>query len=213
MIRIETHPTDDTLTGQSKWWGQPDMPETLDYPEVTVTEDGDTWDEPLTFVCQIRCEELAALDAEGALPHEGMLYFFAALDYFLGDIDSPVYPGMGLWAKDCFRVLYSPTCDELHTHQIVNEDGSPATLPAERITFHLLPQGGGREGAGLRLLGRPYIEEVSDQMPGWLSLLQVDECDRWNLLFHDSGTLNFLIRPEDLRQRRWNQAECYLFSF
>jgi hypothetical protein len=25
MIRIETHPTDSPLTGQSKWWGEPDM--------------------------------------------------------------------------------------------------------------------------------------------------------------------------------------------
>ena len=208
MIQIETYPTDSPLTGQSKWWGEPDMPEDLDYPEVTVTEDGDTWDEPLTFVCQIRCEEMAALDAEGLLPHEGMLYFFAALDYFLGDIDTPLYPGMGQWQQEYFRVLYSPTCDNLRTHQIVNEDGSPATLPAEALTFTAVDA-----DDGLRLLGMPYIEEVREAMPGRLSLLQVDECDRWNLTFHDCGTLNFLIRPDDLLKRRWDQTECYLFSF
>ena len=208
MIQIETYPTDSPLTGQSKWWGEPDMPEDLDYPEVTVTEDGDTWDEPLTFVCQIRCEEIVALDPKGLLPHEGMLYFFAALDYFLGDIDTPVYPGMGQWQQEYFRVLYSPTCDNLHTHQIVNEDGSPATLPAEALTFTAVDA-----DDGLRLLGMPYIEEVREAMPGRLSLLQVDECDRWNLVFHDSGTLNFLIRPDDLLKRRWDQTECYLFSF
>lgn len=153
MIHIATHPTGGPLTGQSKWWGQPDMPEPMDYP------------------------------------------------------------GMGQWRPEYFRVLYAPTCENLHTHHIVNEDGSPATQPAERIIFHLLPQGGGREGAGLRLLGPPYIEEVRAQMPGRLSLLQVDESDRWGLNFYDCGTLNFLLRPDDLRAQQWDKTECYLFSF
>ena len=210
MIRIETHPAGNPLTGKSKWWGEPDMPDSLDYPELTVTdENGEHYADPLTFVCQIRCEELAVHDAEGLLPHEGMLYFFAALDYFLGDIDAPSYPGMGTWSKNSFRVLYSATCDELHTHRIVGEDGLPATLPAETITFTKCTDG----TDGLRMLGLPYIEEVREAMPGSISLLQVDESDRWNLTFHDCGTLNFLIRPDDLRQRRWEQAECYLFSF
>ena len=186
------------------------MPEWMDYPELAVTDDdGEVWYDPLTFVCQIRCEETASLDPKGLLPHEGMLYFFAALDYFLGDIDTPAYPGMGQWQKDCFRVLYSPTCDDLHTHHIVDEDGQPATLPAEALTFTACSA----DDDSIRLLGTPYINDVREAMPGMLSLLQIDESDRWNLVFHDCGMLNFLIRPDDLLARRWNQAECYLFSF
>ena len=65
MIKIETHPADNPLTGKSKWWGQPDMPENLDYPEVTIVDDdGETYEDPLTFVCQIRCADIAALDPE-----------------------------------------------------------------------------------------------------------------------------------------------------
>jgi uncharacterized protein YwqG len=216
MIRIETHPAIDVelpsalLTGQSKWWGEPDMPLTLDYPELMVTDDdGEQWADPLTFLCQLRCEDIADFDPECLLPHEGMLYFFAAIDYFLGDIDASSYPGMGQWQKDYFRVLYSPTCDDLHTHHVVDEDGQPATLPAEAITF----SGCSDERDGLRLLGRPYIEDVREAMSGRLSLLQVDENDRWNLAFHDCGMLNFLIRPDDLRARRWEKTECFLFSF
>lgn len=210
MIRITTHPTDDPLFGQSKWWGEPDMPEELDYPEVTVTEqDGDSWQDPLTFICQIRCAELASFDPEGLLPHNGMLYFFAALDYFLGDIDAPSYPGMGEWQPEHFRVLYAPNCEVLHTHHILNADGSSATLPAEAITFAPCKE----NSDGLRLLGLPYIEEVREDMPGMVSLLQVDEDDRWNLTFHDCGTLNFLIRPNHLKQRKWEKTACYLFSF
>lgn len=158
MIRIETHPTDSPLTGQSKWWGEPDMPETLDWPSVKVTdEDGETYDDPLTFICQIRCEDICPMDSDNLLPHEGILYFFAALDYFLGDIETPTYPGMGEWQRDYFRVLYSPTCDDLHTHHVNFPDGTPATMPAEAITFSK----GDASDDGLKLLGNPYIEEVT----------------------------------------------------
>ncbi len=158
MIRIETHPTDSPLTGQSKWWGEPDMPETLDWPSVKVTdEDGETYDDPLTFICQIRCEDICPMDSDNLLPHEGILYFFAALDYFLGDIETPTYPGMGEWQRDYFRVLYSPTCDDLHTHHVNFPDGTPATMPAETVTFSK----GDASDDGPKLLGNPYIEEVT----------------------------------------------------
>jgi len=209
MIKITTSPTEDPLFGQSKWWGEPDMPETLAYPEALVTEDGDSWQDPLTFVCQIRLEDIAALDPEGLLPHEGMLYFFAALDYFLGDIEAPSYPGMGPWQPQHFRVLYAPNCEALHTHHVLAADGTPANLPAEAITF----TASDANDDGQRLLGLPYIEDVREAMPGMLSLLQVDEDDRWGLTFHDCGTLNFLIRPDDLKKRQWDKVACYLFSF
>lgn len=209
MIKITTSPTEDPLFGQSKWWGEPDMPETLAYPEALVTEDGDSWQDPLTFVCQIRLEDIAALDPEGLLPHEGMLYFFAALDYFLGDIEAPSYPGMGQWQPQHFRVLYAPSCEALHTHHVFAADGTPANLPAEAITF----TASDADNDGQRLLGLPYIEDVREAMPGMLSLLQVDEDDRWGLTFHDCGTLNFLIRPDDLKRRQWDKVACYLFSF
>lgn len=211
IIKLKTQPVsdDNPLFRQSKWWGHPDMPEELDYPEVTVVgEGGEEYGDPLTFVCQIRCEDIAALDQEGLLPHAGMLYFFAALDYFLGDLNSPAYPGMGQWQKKYFKVLYSPTCDNLHTHSIVFDDGTPATLPAEAVTFTAADE----SDDGIRLLGRPYIEEVRQAMPGMLSLLQIDESDRWSLIFHDCGMLNFLIAPEHLRQRQWEKVACYLFS-
>lgn len=210
MIRIETHPTDSPLFGQSKWWGQPDMPADLDYPEVTVVDDdGEEYQDPLTFVCQLRCRDLAPCDPEGQLPHEGMLYFFAALDYFFGHLDTLLDPGMGLWQQRHFRVLYAPTCDELHTHSIVYDDGTPACRPAEAITFGPCDEA----TDGLRLLGRPWLDEVHEQMPDMVSLLQLDGNDRWGLRFYDCGMLHFLISPSDLANRRWDRVQCHLFSF
>lgn len=210
MIRIETHLTDGPLTGQSKWWGEPDMPEALDWPEMEVTDDnGEIFNDPLTFICQLRCEDFAPFDKEGLLPHRGMLWFFASLDYYLGDIDSPAYSGIGAWNRTCFRVLYSPACDVLHTHHLNYPDGTPATMQAETVTFSSC----GAADDGLKLLGVPYIDEVCEAMPGRLSLLQIDENDRWQLTFHDCGTLNFLVSVDDLKHLRWEKVDCYLFSF
>ncbi|MBP5547336.1 MAG: DUF1963 domain-containing protein [Bacteroidales bacterium] len=210
MIKIETHPADNPLFGQSKWWGQPDMPEDFVYPEVPmVDEDGEEYEDPLTFVCQLRCEELAPFDPEGLLPHTGMLYFFAALDYFFGNFDTADSPGMGLWQKKHYKVMYSPTCDNLHTHSIVFEDGSPFGLPAESITFSSCE----RADDGNRLLGKPYLEEVCEEFPDMISLLQIDEEDRWHLVFYDCGMVNFLVKPSDLRERKWDKVCCHLYSF
>ncbi|MCR5560927.1 MAG: DUF1963 domain-containing protein [Bacteroidales bacterium] len=210
MIGIKTAPAGDTLFGKSKWWGFPDMPESLDFPEVPVNVDGELYYDPLTLICQIRCADLAPFDPEGLLPHEGMLYFFGAMDYFLGDMDADVAPGMGEWSPQHFKVLYAPGGEELHTHSIRYPDGTDACLPAEKMAFSV-PSAG--EEPYTRLLGEPYLDEVREAMPGMISLLQVDEDDRWDLRFYDSGMMNFLITPEDLSARRFDRVRCYLHSF
>ena len=242
-IQIKFGSAGGSLFGQSKWWGFPDMPEDLEYPEVPVREeyvddDGhdavDEYYDPLTFICQIRCSDLAAVDPEGLLPHEGMLYFFAALDYFLGNLDAVVSPGLGEWEAPWFKVLWAPSCENLHTHSILYEDGSEACLPAVPMAFGCGVAGvsgvadGGSGGAdsscgaggdscettgdGFQLLGRPFYDEVVQEMPGMINLLQIDENDDWNLRFFDCGMLNFLITPADLAARRWSAVRCYLTS-
>jgi len=206
MIRLSFKNTADDLFGKSKWWGFPDMPEDLDYPEVPVNEDGEAYDEPLTFICQIRCEDIGPYDPEGLLPHSGMLYFFGAMDYFLGNYDALLSPGLGEWSSRYFKVLYAPSCEGLHTHSIVYDDGTPACLPAREILFNADTE------SESRLLGEPFFEEVRGEMPGLLSLLQVDEDDDSDLRFFDCGMLNFLISPEDLQARRFSRVRCYLHS-
>ncbi len=194
------------LYGRSKWWGFPDLPESLDWPTVPVEEDGETYDDPLTFLCQIRCADLKPFDPAGLLPHRGMLYFFAALDYYLGNLDAAVSPGMGEWSRGEFQVLYSPTTEGLNTHSLLYEDGSSACLPAEKMVF-------GVKDSYTGLLGEPYLEEVREAMPGLVSLLQVDENDEWGLRFFDSGMFHFLIAPDSLAARRWQDVRCFLHSF
>ena len=198
----------DGLFGQSKWWGFPDMPEEMEYPAVPVREE---YEDPLTFICQIRCSDLAPCDPFGQLPHEGMLYFFASLDYFLGNLDAVSSPGLGEWEAQYFRVLYSPTCSGLHTHTVYYEDGSPACLPPCGICFSAA-RDSFDAGDYFKLLGRPFYEEVSQELPGMISLLQIDENDDWGLRFFDCGMLNFMISPADLAARRWTAVRCWLHS-
>ena len=185
------------------------MPEWMEYPVVTVGVGEEKWHEPLTFLCQLRMEEVAPYDPQGLLPHVGMLWFFAALDYYLGDLDAEVYPGLGLWTPEMTRVLYSNSCEGLRTHKVVNSDGSPAELPAERVAFAPC----GRREEGLKLLGEAYVDEVEETLPGCVSLLQVEEEERWGLQFHDCGVLNFVIGRKALADGRWEEVRGHLFSY
>ena len=105
-IKLTLQPTERILFCGSKWWGDPDMPENMQYPTIEVTEDGETFDYPLTFICQINCDDIAPYDKENLLPHEGMLYFFAAIDKWIG-YDSPTQNGTGEWPKGHFVVKYA----------------------------------------------------------------------------------------------------------
>ena len=200
-IKLNFTKTDSDLTGCSKMWGCPDLPDTLSFPEVAVDDDGELVDDPMTFICQIKLEDIAPLDPENLLPHTGMLYFFAAMDYFLGNLDALAYPGMGMWDQRFFRVLYSPSCDNLHTHRIVYDDGTEYGLPAEQLTFTACDD----KEEGFKMLGRPFFDEIEEQFPDHTLLLQLDCDDNWHLNFYDCGMLCFL--------RHNNNITCYLHSF
>ena len=180
-INLKFRETDNDLFGQSKWWGAPDLPEDWDYPEM-LDENGDPI--PLIFLCQIKCADLVNYDKENRLPHKGMLYFFAAVEDYLEDYDfglsCPVLNHYGEWSKQAFKVLYSPTTDNLSTLEVSWDDES-IHLPEEAITFSL-------EGdEEFYLLGYPEDPEVTEQCPSYINLLQVGEEDRWSLRFFDCG--------------------------
>ena len=194
--------------GSSKWWGAPDLPSGHPYPVVPCSEDGDEWDEPLTFLCQIRCEDIAPFDPDNLLPHEGMLYFFAAVDYFLG-LDCPVETPMGEWDRRAVRVIYSPTCEGLEPYEMHYDNGDDVFFPAEALSFEACPA----RDESFKLLGKPYLDEINEQYGNYVTLLQIDGNDDWNLRFFDCGMLCILLSREDLANRRWESAIGYLHSF
>jgi hypothetical protein len=53
-IRLRFKKNGRDLTGRSKMWGCPDLPDSLDYPEVAVNDDGEVVDDPMTFFIQLQ---------------------------------------------------------------------------------------------------------------------------------------------------------------
>lgn len=205
-IQITTAPSREDLRCRSHWWGAPDLPAGVPYPYVTVGEGtDDVYDEPLTFVCQIRLADVANLDKDNLLPHEGMLYIFAPLDYFLGELDSPLNQHVSP------VVIYSPQTTDLQPYVLCWE-GTDETVfrPAEAMSFALDEA---PTGDGLRMLGQPYQEDVHDLHPHDVCLLQIDEEDRWGLRFYDCGTYYLFLSPEALKEGRWEEVSAELFYY
>ena len=196
-IKINIQPTAEDLAGKSHWWGFPDLPEACEWP---CNEDGDL----LTFICQISLEDISELDSDNRLPHKGMIWFFADLDYFLGDLDAPC-GGTGEWESGTFKVIYSEDNSDLLTHEYYWEDGDPAVLPAEEMTFEAASE----TDFGFKLLGMPAMTEgYENENEGLMSLLQMDEEERWGLRFFDCGTMNFMIPAERTNDDFSNVSFC-----
>ena len=196
-IKINIQPTAEDLAGKSHWCGFPDLPEICEWP---CNEDGDL----LTFICQISLEDISEFDTDNRLPHKGIIWFFADLDYFLGDLDAPC-GGTGEWEPGTFKVLYSEDCSDLLTHEYYWEDGEPAVLPAEEMTFEAASE----TDFGFKLLGLPALTEgYENENEGLMSLLQMDEEERWGLRFFDCGTMNFMIPAERTNDDFSNVSLC-----
>lgn len=89
----------------SKFWGNPDLPEDVDYP-MAYYPDTDSY-EPYHFICQIN---LADLPPQDILPRRGLLQFYANIHYYLGwdcDVEISGYPS----GADMVKVLYFPDPD------------------------------------------------------------------------------------------------------
>ena len=135
-IKLELKRTERILFCGSKWWGDPDMPENMQYPTMEVTEDGETYDYPLTFICQINCEDISPFDKENRLPHEGMLYFFAAVDDYIG-YESPVLNPAGEWPKGRVMLKYAKTInfETFQTCMLVGDEDEQLTETELEIVF------------------------------------------------------------------------------
>lgn len=204
-IAFITKETTEDLTGKTHWWGAPDLPKDIPYPYEIIGEGEEGYEEPLTFLCQIRMEDIAALDKENLLPHTGMMYFFAPLDYFLGDLDSD----LDYHVKPV--VIYSTETEGLEPYDLHWEDtGESVFRPAEEMVFERTE---GESGYGNMLLSIPVQDEIRDWNPGCISLMQIDENDRWDLRFYDCGMYYILMPEEALKNREWDKATGDLFSY
>jgi len=198
-IKLTLNRTERILFCGSKWWGDPDMPENMQYPTMEVTEDGETFDYPLTFVCQINCEDIAPFDKEGRLPHEGMLYFFAAVDDYTG-YESPVRNPSGEWPKGRLTVKYAKTInfETFQTCMLVGDEDEQLTEPELEISFSECEDG----DDGIVMLGR-------SDMPDHEVLLKMVSDQTCGLDFK-GGSLEVVIKESDLKFGNWKRAKAVL---
>ena len=206
-IKLTLNKTERILFCGSKWWGDPDMPENMQYPTVEATEDGETFDYPLTFICQINCEDIAAFDKEGRLPHEGMLYFFGAIDEWLG-YESPTNQGVGEWPKGHIVVKYAKTInfETFQTCMLMDNEDQQLTEPELEICFELCED----DAEGIKLLGVSSKPEVGEKYPEMLNLLQLDNNEALAMDFGEGSVLNLLIKESDLKFGNWKKGVAYL---
>ncbi len=207
-IGLKPRKTDSNLFCCSKWWGNPDLPPQAEYPMMTITEeDGSEAEYPLTFICQIDCEDIAPFDKEGLLPREGMLYFFAAIDDFIG-YESPERFPSGKWPKKAVKVKYARqiNMETFNSCILVDDEEQELAEPAMAIDFFECGDG----SDGIRLLGHPRFGEVRDGFPDSVSLLQLSDDKEIEMSFNGCGSLNVLISESDLGFRNWNRAFGFL---
>ncbi len=207
-IRIHLQETETELFCSSKWWGDPDLPADMEYPTVEVTDEDGTYPYPLTFLCQIDCEDIAPLDPEGRLPHQGMFYVFAAIDEYL-DYDAPYHNGLGQWDRKMVVVKYTKAInfETFRSAILVDDEDQPLTQKALKMTFEASED----NADGTRLLGVPFFEEVLQEMPEHQNFLQIDS-DTAGLRFYDGGMLNLLYNKADWEAGKWKLVKGYLSS-
>lgn len=206
-IRLKLEKTDRVLFCGSKWWGDPDMPEGMTYPTVQVTEDGETYDYPLTFICQINCEDIAPYDKEGRFPSEGMLYFFAAIDKWLG-YDSPTSNDTGEWTKGHVAVKYAKSInfETFQSCMMIDDEDQALTEPELTVTFEECED----DAPGIKILGVPASEETNGKYDGYVNLLQIDNEEALAIDFGKGSMLNILMKESDLKFGNWKRGVACL---
>ena len=206
-IKLTLRKTERILFCGSKWWGDPDMPANMEYPTVTASEDGETFDYPLTFICQINCEDIAAYDPENRLPHEGMLYFFAAVDKWLG-YDSPTANDRGEWTRGHFVVKYAKNInfETFQSCMMVGQEGESLTEPELEICFEQCDD----DADGIKLLGISSNPEIGEKYPQMLNLLQLNNNEALAMDFGEGSVLNLLFKESDLKFGNWKKGVAFL---
>lgn len=204
-IKLTLKHSERVLFCGSKWWGDPDMPENMQYPTIEVTEDGETFDYPLTFVCQINCEDIIPFDPEGLLPHEGMLYFFAALDKWIG-YDSPTENDLGEWPKGHFVVKYAKSInfETFQSCMLVDDDDQTLTEHEMEICFEECSD----DEKCIKLLGIPSSDNIASEYSEHLNLLQIVRASELDVDFE--GELNLMMKPSDLHYGNWKKTVAHL---
>lgn len=209
-VRLKLSTVDQALpTGASRFWGNPDLPRGFDYPMYKDFEGDDV---PYVFVCQLDLSELAQMDAEGVLPHKGLLSFFAKIDHYTGNYFDTDSIGSAISDTDDVRVFYFEDTRDMEQVVLIDDDDIPMAFHEMKIECTM------EESLEDHfVMAEPtYREWETWDHPyeDWQILLQIDSCEGsdFALNFMDCGVLDFLIDPADLAARRFDRVCAIVLS-
>ena len=145
--------------------------------------------------------------AKFARPGRWMLYFFGAIDEYLG-YDSYTHNGMGEWPKGEFVVKYAKNInfETFQTCMMVDDEGQQLTEGELEIIFEECED----DAEGIKLLGTPSGSAVRGKYPDLLNLLQMASEPVSGMNFPEGMTLNLMIKDSDLGYGNWKKTKAYL---
>lgn len=208
---ILSRPFEKLGSGASRFWGNPDMPEGLEYP-MYIDDEGDEF--PYYFVCQINLSDLAAFAPDNPLPKSGLLSFFAKIDHYLGIMAAADGILGHISSPDDVKVMYFPSVDNMREVVIVDDEDKETTPKEMKIGFTRDFEPLGDDHALFAEPTHREWETWDHPFENWKILLQVDSFSGmdFNLNFMDFGVLDFLISPEDLRTGNFGQVRAIVLS-
>ena len=118
----------DYITGDSKMFGEPDVPKDFHYP---TTDDN----RPMTFVFQINLNDAAGYDTKHLLPSSGMLYFFYDYDGLASEELSAGHINDWWFQKGnngYFRIIYVDSSRNELRPSYANDSGQRIVFKAEK---------------------------------------------------------------------------------
>ena len=91
---------------------------------------------------------------------------------------------------------------------MVDDDDQPVTDEALEMSFSSCDD----QADGIKLLGIPFFEEVREQYPDCVNLLQIDGDETADINFYDCGMLNIMVSQADLAKGLLKRPKTYMHS-
>jgi uncharacterized protein YwqG len=68
------------------------------------------------------------------------------------------------------------------------------------------------DAQGHKLLGVPFFEDVRNEYPEMINLLQIDDDEDMGIRLYDCGNINLMMKPSDLKFGNWKKVKAYMHS-
>lgn len=204
-------PFSELETAASRFWGNPALPQGMDYPQY-IDDEGDQY--PYVFLCQINLADLHAFSADNPLPATGLLLFFAKIDHYLGQFAATDCIGGAISNPQAVKIIYIQDCSNLREVVLVDDDDRPISPEEMEITFTHDHETLGDDHCLFAYPDHREWETWDHPYEDWLILLQIDSFSGmdFNLNFMDFGVRDFLISPSDLHTADFANVRAIVLS-